>query len=70
MTGPLRGQINELLQGPLVVASAGFVDAEGTRQLFAALVEGRPSVRAEDVLSIIALELWMRRFAPHIDGAA
>lgn len=70
MTGPLRGQIHDLLQEPLAVASAGFVDAEGARQLFAALVEGRPGVRAEDVLSIIALELWMRRFARHIDGAA
>lgn len=70
LTGPLRSRVEELLRQPLAIAEAGFVDAAGARALFCALLEGRPGVRAEDVLSVIALEFWMRRFAPHIDGVA
>jgi asparagine synthase (glutamine-hydrolysing) len=66
----LRSRIEAFLDGPLLVAELGLIQPAGARALFQSLVEGRSHVRFSDVLSIVSLEIWLRRFAPHIHGLA
>lgn len=69
LTTALRPKVDEILNQPMKAVDLGLIDAAGARSMFADLSSGRSGVRYQDVLSIISLELWVRRFAAHIDGS-
>jgi hypothetical protein len=66
----LRSKVEGVLNEPMISARLGLIDAAGARSMFAGLLAGRPGVRDQDVLSIISLEMWLRRFAPYIEGVS
>lgn len=65
----LRSRIEDVLNQPMMAAELGLVDAVGARALYADLLAERSSVRYSDVLSIVSLEVWLRRFAPYLEDA-
>ncbi len=70
MRTALRSRIEDMLNQPMMAAEFGLIDVAGARSLFADLLAERPGVRYQDVLSIVSLEIWLRRFAPYIGDVA
>lgn len=66
----LRSRVEDVLNQPMMAAELGLINAAGARALYADLLAERPSVRESDVLSIVSLEIWLRRFAPYLEGAS
>jgi asparagine synthase (glutamine-hydrolysing) len=64
----LRSRVEDVLNQPMIAAELGLVDAAGSRALFADLLAERSGVRYSDILSIVSLELWLRRFAPYLEN--
>jgi asparagine synthase (glutamine-hydrolysing) len=67
MRGALRSRVAEVLEQTMMCAELGFVNAPGARALFDDLLANRPGVQHYDVLRIVTLEFWLRRFGPYID---
>jgi len=68
MKNELRPKIEGFLNGPMLTADAGFVDALTAGQLFGDYCRQAPErgkISSKDIFSIIALELWARKFEPH-----
>ena len=68
MKNELRLKIEDFLNGPMLTADAGFVDALTAGQLFGDYCRQAPErgkISSKDIFSIIALELWARKFEPH-----
>jgi len=69
MRTDLRSRIEDVLNQPMIAAELGLVDAVGARTLYADLLAERSGVRYSDILSIVSLEVWLRRFAPYLEEA-
>lgn len=65
----LRSNVDDVLNQPMIAAELGLIDASGARALFADLRAGRAGVRYQDVLGIISLEMWLRRFDAFVGNA-
>lgn len=66
----LRPRIEEVLNQRMIASELGLVDRAGVQALFADLLAERSGVRYSDVLSIVSLEVWLRRFAPYLEDSS
>lgn len=66
----LRSRIEEVLNQRMIASDLGLVNQAGVRGLFVDLLAERSGVRYSDVLSIISLEFWLRRFAAYLEDAS
>jgi asparagine synthase (glutamine-hydrolysing) len=65
----LHPQIAKLIGGDLAAVEFGLLDRDAVRRHYAAFCaqpSGVGAISAHDVFSWIAIELWARRFAPHL----
>lgn len=66
MCGVLKPKVEKVLNGPMLSANFGLIDQKGAQILFASLVAGDKNVRYQDVLSIVALEYWLKIFSSYL----
>ncbi|HUF35645.1 MAG TPA: asparagine synthase (glutamine-hydrolyzing) [Gemmatimonadales bacterium] len=72
VAGALRPWIEARLAEPMLTAEWGLIDQPALRRRYALYLAGgdRRRMRAQDILCPLMLELWARRFAPSLSGAA
>jgi asparagine synthase (glutamine-hydrolysing) len=68
----LRKETEEMIDGEMLTARHGLIDQPPLRRRYAAYrrqAPNRGSIGFKDIFNPIALELWTRRFADHLQAA-
>jgi asparagine synthase (glutamine-hydrolysing) len=68
MATDLKDEIAEFMNDPMLAAEMGLIDQNGARSMYQALIDKRPGIRYQDVLSIISLEIWLRQNSSRIEN--
>lgn len=67
LVGPLREQVEAVLNDTMLAAQAGYIDQSGAKTMYHDLIEGRVGSRYEDILGVVSLEYWLRSFKNNIN---